>query len=228
MNKVLLLVIGLSISFAGYTQTEKFNLDSFSEISLGISGDLYITQGSTQSVEIKGDRDDIEELIVEVRGSRLVVKREGSWSSWKNSGKITIYVTIPEVEGISVSGSGSVIGKSKIKSDDLEISVSGSGDIELDLDLSGELDLSISGSGECYLKGKAYSVDLHISGSGEVEAEDLVVERVDARISGSGSAEITVNESIEARISGSGTILYAGNPSKVNSHSSGSGKVRKM
>jgi hypothetical protein len=54
------------------------------------------------------------------------------------------------------------------------------------------------------------------------------VNSCDIRISGSGDVEVNVKESLEANISGSGSVTYRGNPAHVNSHSSGSGKVRKM
>jgi hypothetical protein len=40
--------------------------------------------------------------------------------------------------------------------------------------------------------------------------------------------EINVKNELDAVISGSGSVSYKGNPNKVNSHSSGSGKVSKM
>jgi len=51
---------------------------------------------------------------------------------------------------------------------------------------------------------------------------------VDASISGSGSVYITANQEIDERISGSGGVYYKGNPDKVSSRASGSGKVRKL
>jgi hypothetical protein len=47
-------------------------------------------------------------------------------------------------------------------------------------------------------------------------------------ITGSGGVEITVNKDLDADISGSGTVLYKGNPARVNSDASGSGSVKKM
>jgi Putative auto-transporter adhesin, head GIN domain len=70
-------------------------------------------------------------------------------------------------------------------------------------------------------------VKTHISGSGKVYASNLEADKCDVRISGSGDVEINVKSDLDANISGSGSVTYKGNPSHVNSHSSGSGKVRK-
>ena len=110
---------------------------------------------------------------------------------------------------------------------DLESSVSGSGQIYVDAESSGAFSGDVSGSGKINIQGRAQSADLVISGSGEVHGYGLSVARCNARISGSGDIEITATDDLDANISGSGTISYKGNPNHVNSHSSGSGKVRR-
>lgn len=86
----------------------------------------------------------------------------------------------------------------------------------------------MSGSGKIIASGTAKRIRTTISGSGEVRAADLEVEECEVRISGSGDVEVNVKQALDATISGSGSVSYRGNPNQVNSHSSGSGKVRKM
>jgi hypothetical protein len=88
--------------------------------------------------------------------------------------------------------------------------------------------VEISGSGKIEASGSAQSIKASISGSGRVNASNLEVDKCTVRISGSGDVEIHVKSELDANISGSGTVSYKGNPSHVNGHSSGSGKVRKM
>ena len=99
--------------------------------------------------------------------------------------------------------------------------------MELEL-ASDDMEMRISGSGSIRLGGNAEEAEARISGSGKVKAEDLTVKVFSARISGSGSCYITATDEIEASISGSGSVYYAGDPDRVISNSSGSGKVRKM
>lgn len=219
------LVFVASSAFAQQT----IDVQDFSSISLGIPAKLTLKQGSSDKVKISCDEDVLDEIEFDKRGDRLVIKREGSWgwgSGW-NKSEVSIEVTMKNIEGVSVSGSGEIKGEGTIKSEDLEISISGSGDIELDLSAD-DLDLRISGSGSIELKGKAATAEAKISGSGKVRAEDLVVEKFTASISGSGDCYITAKEEINARISGSGTVYYSGEPNRVISNSSGSGKVKKM
>jgi hypothetical protein len=90
------------------------------------------------------------------------------------------------------------------------------------------LDVEISGSGKLEASGTANEIKTSISGSGKVYASNLTVDKCEARITGSGDVEINVKSELDANITGSGTVSYKGNPSHVNGHSSGSGKVRKM
>lgn len=228
MNKILTLLVALAFATTAFAQQE-LDLPSFDEIALRTSATVYLTQGSPQKVTVEGDEDDLEELEIEVNGDRLEIKRKGSdsWFNWGSSGDITVYVTVPKIDGISVSGSGKIIGENKINAGDLDLSVSGSGKMELDTE-NEFTDISISGSGSVYLKGQTAEVEMSISGSGRIRGEDFKAKVVKAKISGSGSCEIHAVEEIDARISGSGSIYYTGSPDKVNSSTSGSGRVKKM
>jgi len=264
------LALLLVVTFASAQRQEK-KVDSFTRVAFRTAGKLYLRQGSPQKVEVEGDQKFIdEELEVKVEGGKLSIGRESNWGlNWGNDDdeKITVYVTVPNIEGVSVSGSGELIGENRITTSRLNVAVSGSGTLTLDADVSGDVDADLSGSGKLNLKGKCRDFDSSISGSGKMEvaltiaeranfgvsgsgrvnasgtaqeakatisgsgkvlASDLVVDRCDVRISGSGGVEINVNKELDANISGSGSVSYKGNPAHVNSHSSGSGSVRKF
>ena len=189
----------------------------------------YISgRGDVQKLELKGDRDDIEEILTEVRSGKLVIRnRSNSWFGWSSTRGLEIYVTVRELESLNLSGSGKAYGENKITSDYLELKVSGSGSMDLKADAK-ETDIMISGSGKVYLSGEGDRSHVAISGSGSVRAENFKANSFKIRISGSGSCEIHAVESIDSRISGSGSVRYKGDPRNVNASSSGSGKVRKM
>lgn len=266
---ITLLALLLVVTLASAQRQEK-KVGSFNRVAFRTAGKLYLRQGSPQKVEIEGDQKFIdEELEIKVDGDKLSIGRESNWGfSWNDDNeKITVYITVPNIEGVSVSGSGDLIGENKITTSRLNVSVSGSGTLTLDADVSGDVDANLSGSGKLNLKGKCRDFDSSISGSGKMEvaltiaeranfgvsgsgkvtasgtaqeakatisgsgrvlAADLVVDRCDVRISGSGGVEINVNKELDANISGSGSVSYKGNPAHVNSHSSGSGSVRKF
>jgi hypothetical protein len=267
---IICLLVLVANSFVSAQSRETRNVESFTKIAFRYPGKLYLRQGSPQKVELQGDKDVLREVETEVDGSKLIIGREGRWFDdwkWGDDKKITVYITVPNIEGVNVSGSGDVIGETKITGDDFDFNVSGSGSLTLDVEATGDINADVSGSGGLDLKGKCKSfesdvsgsgkvvlamniaddadfsvsgsgriqasgnaddVKTTISGSGKILAADLQAKSCNVRISGSGDVEINVREALDATISGSGSVSYRGNPSKVNSHASGSGKVRKM
>ncbi|MGC4021491.1 MAG: head GIN domain-containing protein [Cyclobacteriaceae bacterium] len=235
-----------------------------------VPGKLILKQGSTQSVVLEGDKETLAKVETDVENGKLVIGREGKrWMdwSWRDENKITAYVTVTNLEAVSVSGSGNLTGDGKFSTGDLELKVSGSGSLDMEVDvkgmmsadvsgsgnvkvkgscqnfdssisgsgkvdaqvsISGKAEVSISGSGKIVASGTANEIKAKISGSGKVLASNLEVSRCDVRISGSGDVEINVKDALDANISGSGSVSYKGSPSQLNSHSSGSGHVRKM
>jgi hypothetical protein len=125
-----------------------------------------------------------------------------------------------------ISGSGNMELKGKCTS--LDSNVSGSGRATFALAVGGEASFGISGSGKISASGSSDKVKTSISGSGKLLAADFATKSCNVRISGSGDVEINVKDELDASISGSGSVSYKGDPGRVNSHSSGSGKVRKM
>lgn len=263
----ILLALLLVTSLLNAQTKETRNVSAFTKISFRIPGKLFLTQGNTQKVEIEGNTSALKEIETEVTDGKLVIGHEDNWSFSKTNEKFNVYITVKDIDALSVGGSGSLLGQGKFTADDIDLSVSGSGSMQIDVDASGNMEANVSGSGHMDVKGhcKNYSSDIsgsgtvvvalvivgnadigisgsgkteasgsakkvktQISGSGRVLAANLETEECNVTMSGSGQVEINVKNSLDANISGSGTVLYKGNPSHVNGHSSGSGHVRKM
>jgi len=224
---VFVLGIAVSSGFAVGQPDEKETRDvkDFTKVSFGVAGNLYINIGPEFKVVLEGEKRDLEDVITEVSGGRLVIKKE-NWKFNFNE-KITAYVTMPVLRGLGVSGSGKAEIKDAVKAEDLDLSVSGSGKIySQDITVS-KLGCSISGSGDIVLgsNGNATRADISISGSGNYEGESFKIGSAEVHISGSGNCTCNVTESLKAGVSGSGDVTYTGNP-RVDAHVSGSGKVR--
>ncbi len=228
MKKPTLLIVALLCVFAANAQKkETRKVGTFDYVSLAISADLIITQGSSNSLVLEGDSEDLEEIETYVKEGKLKIKNESNSWFGNNRGDVKIYVTLVNFKGASVSGSGSISSSNNLKGTDVSVKVSGSGNINLFVECT-SLDAHISGSGEIELEGKSDVVDLHISGSGDMNSVEMGVNRLEAHISGSGSAKVNVKEEIDAHISGSGKIRYTGNPTKIREKVSGSGSVKSL
>jgi hypothetical protein len=222
-----ILAVTMTTGFSKEQEVEKEtrNVTGFTKVNFGVSGDLYINIGSEFKVVLEGEKSLLEEIETEVSGSKLVIKKD-SWHLHGNE-RVTVYITMPELTALGVSGSGKAEIRDPVKAENLDFSVSGSGRI-LTADLAlGNLNVGISGSGDIIIggSGEVASADISISGSGNYSGEALKIADADFSISGSGSCKCNVTNNLEASVSGSGNVTYIGNP-KIDARVSGSGRVR--
>lgn len=225
-----LLILGTSLANTVKAENEERDVPSFSEIALRIPAKLYLEQGEKQSVEIVAKSSTLSDIITEVKGRKLSIKFPAKNYLLKNfePGKIEIYITVPEIDGLSLSGSGDIVAE-EINTRILDLAVSGSGDILIEELEAERVKVAISGSGDIIIEegGEADDFSAAITGSGNVKARGFQVKDVVVRVAGSGNCTVTANNSIKARIAGSGNVFYDGNPS-IDSSVAGSGQVKKL
>lgn len=220
------LILAVNVSSGQATLKETRNVSGFTKVIFGVSGNLFIRQGSEYRLEIEGPRSVLDEIDTEVSGGRLLIKRD-VWRFTFRDEKVTINITMPELEGLSVSGSGNAEVYEFKNLDDFELNVSGSGKILVNNLNADDLVCVISGSGDIFLKGEgsADRAEISISGSGSFRGEEVEIDNIEAKLSGSGTCYCKAGDSLEAMVSGSGSVFYSGNP-RVDARVSGSGRVR--
>lgn len=206
-------------------EKETRDLKGFTRISFGVSGNLYITFGPEFNVVLEGEKSLLDDIETEISGGKLVIKKD-NWRMNMND-KVNIYITMPELTSLGVSGSGKAEIKDAVKAQNLNLSVSGSGKLMTASVNAADLTCSISGSGNILISGdgNVSKADISISGSGNYTGEPLKIGSVEISISGSGNCHCNVTESLSASVSGSGNVTYLGNP-KIDARVSGSGHVR--
>lgn len=198
--------------------------------AIAVSGwfDVNLIDGKEGELTLKGESNLLEYIITEVKNGKLVIKTEKGVnlkpSTWDDG--ITITVPVESVDAIALSGSGDIVGKTTIKTDNLNTAMSGSGDITLEVEAR-SVSASMSGSGDIMLSGRTKDFEATISGSGDIKAFDLEADNVDATVSGSADIKVTATKMLKARVSGSGDITYRGNPEKLDTKTSGSGDISK-
>jgi hypothetical protein len=220
------LIVSSGMSMGQTVNKETRNVKGFTSVNFGISGYLSVKIGPEFSVVLEGEKNDLERIVTEVSNDKLVVKQE-NWRFNLNE-KVNVYITMPELKGLGVSGSGKAEIVDDIKDADLmSLNVSGSGRIVTAGLVADELNCNISGSGNVTIgsSGNADRGEIIISGSGNYSGKDFEIDHLEANISGSGSCLCKAGDSLNARISGSGNVTYFGNP-KIDVRTSGSGHVR--
>ncbi|MBO0358315.1 DUF2807 domain-containing protein [Hymenobacter sp. BT186] len=216
--------------FAATAGRETREVAAFSQVTLAGSATVILVQGSPQKVVVDANDEDLTHIETTVSSSRLRIgtKQEKgmSWSNYKFKGPVTVYVTVPSINALTVSGSGRMKAADGVKAKELDLNVSGSGTMELGPVQADDLKTTVSGSGDISISGGSASRQAtRISGSGNVQASKLRTQKCEVRISGSGNCRINATETLEASISGSGNVYVTGG-AKVSSSTAGSGRVR--
>lgn len=210
-------------------QTRK--VDPFTEISLRISANVHLEQGAKQNLEIVAKASTLEQIITEVKEGKLIIRfpTKNLFHNDFRPGEITIYITTPEINALSVVGSGNIVADDQIKTKIMDLDLSGSGNINLSELLAERVKTVISGSGNIVLAGKQTAQDLSvaISGSGNFKGMDYSSKDVSIKISGSGNAFVEAQDNLYIRLLGSGNVTYKGKPA-VDQSTTGSGTVKRV
>ena len=213
----------LFISPAVYGQKEKREVSDFSKIGYSLPGTMEIVQSDKASLVLEGDKEDLERIITKVEGDELKIYTK---HSSHGLGDVKVYVSVVELSDLSIAGSGDVVVKSKLKTNELDLELSGSGSLQCEELMAKEVDVDLAGSGDIFLGGVADNeVEINIAGSGDVKAENLKTKEAEVNIAGSGSVKIWVTDELESNIVGSGDVYYKGNP-LVDAETMGSGKTK--
>ncbi|MFI5158385.1 MAG: head GIN domain-containing protein [Sphingobacteriales bacterium] len=210
-----------------YYDTQDRHLSGFNAVDAEGSFDVYITQGSVESVKVEAPTAAMEYIVTEVVDGTLRIHNKHNHQSnkdWNNNKKVKVYVTVRDIDAIGVSGSGDAFFKDGIHADNLKIRVSGSGDVYGTIETK-ELTCSISGSGNMKLNGHAENSTVSVSGSGNYKGGDVSTSSTTVQVSGSGNATINASNNITAAVSGSGDVRYKGGAQHVIKSKSGSGDI---
>jgi len=229
---------GIRIKGNGNVATETRSLSSFNIMVNEGAFDVYIIQDSVSEVIIEAESNLISHIDTEVSGTTLTIDTR---DNLKNTKPMKLYIHTPDVNGVTLSGSG-LIDLGSVVSDNIEVKLSGSGEIrghvnagfvEVGINGSGsanvsvecnQIETSISGSGDMYFDGHATTAHFNISGSGSVKAYNLELTNCYTNISGSGDMYVNVSDILDVKISGSGSVYYIGTP-QITTNISGSGNV---
>ena len=110
-----------------------------------------------------------------------------------------------------------------IRTQNFRVVISGSGSVSAGV-VADRVDVDLRSSGRVELVGSAVDATLTGRGSGMIQAEELMVKRVQATVSGSANVWVNAVETLMATVTGSGSVRYRGTP-QVTQHVLGRGTV---
>ncbi|WP_176723330.1 head GIN domain-containing protein [Roseivirga misakiensis] len=216
------------IATLGFAQDkETRDLRRFTEIKVTEGIELIAKKGNTNSIELDVDRIDLDRVITEVRGDRLIVQlRRNSYSRRNNRRIIKAYLTYTEeIEEIAASTSAEVIFEDMIKGKELTIQTSTSGSVEVKAEVT-YLNISASTSGRVEITGEAQEVEAKASTGGTIYAYDVEAEEVYAKANTGADVRVNATDRLRANANTGGTVSYRGRP-RADVRSNTGGQVRR-
>jgi len=209
-------------SASGNTRT--FNFRDFSEIDISAAFDVHIEQDDDFEVELKGKPGDLDDVILDKDGDRLVIDYADDDRGWqRNSRDIEIYISLPELTYFKASGECEVT-LEDIEAEDAEFEFSGDTEITAEVEINDDLEIALSGSSRLSIRGEAQSLNVTLGGVSRLEA--LRLDARDARIfaSGNARARVIAEDELTIKSSANSHIEYAGSP-KLTIHQSGNSRI---
>jgi hypothetical protein len=192
-------------------------------IELDLRDNVYISQGASQRIIIEGQSNVIAQLNKKVHNGMWKIYFPDKPLQYMN---LKIYITVPEIQYIGMTGPGIVVSKTMLRMDSLSLFNSGSGYIDIDA-YAGIIRCDMKGKGDIFLKGTCEKQYINISGSGSISSLEMETVQCYADIPGTGNADVSVKEKLHVNISGAGSLNYSGNP-EVESIVEGTGVVNKI
>ena len=231
---------------SGDVVEEEREVSGVTAVRVANQGDLFIELGEDEKLVIKAEDNLIDKIESDMRGGELILStRKGV--NIRNTEPIRYYLTVRELDEISVSSSGDVdapefnagrfsinisssgdVNVDGLNVDRLKVKITSSGDVTVGELSADTLDVNISSSGNLtILDGEVEEQEINISSSGDYDGRNLDSQYADVRLSSSGNATLRVSDDLDGSISSSGDLYYIGNPS-VDVRQSSSGDVIKL
>ncbi|MBQ0057167.1 MAG: DUF2807 domain-containing protein [Bacteroidales bacterium] len=226
------------------TIEKNINIRDFCRIELNGSDKVIYTQGESYSVTVKAEKEDIDKVEISKEGETLYIQSKNSVNISRGffdfihdimngtvndqNADITIYVTSPDLIGVSVVGSGDFKSNEKVDTDNLSITIKGSGDIDFNDIICDNVNVQLAGSGDVNIKSiESIIANYELRGSGDIKVNQQRVKATDLLVVGSGDIEVRCNdcELVNANVTGSGDIRIKGNIKNLNKNVRGSGDI---
>jgi len=212
----------------GPNTSRSYQVGNFQQVEIAGPYDVDIRTGANPSVAGEGPQTLLERTTVEVRGDKLVIRpqeHKGWFGGWSSKGKAHFTVTVPQLRGATIAGSGD-IRVDRVQGPSFEGTVAGSGGISLAQIEVQTLKLAIAGSGGVKAgAGRAQSAEYDIAGSGDLNLGAVASQQLKVSIAGSGGVRAQSSGTADVSIMGSGDVEIGGG-AKCHVSKMGSGNVR--
>lgn len=236
MNKLILLFCFLSTGLFLTAQETTFNdanaeirtVKPFRSIKVGDGIDLYLSQGTEESVAVSASRDEYRNRIKTevIDGVLKVYYDRESLNDWTSGGKkLKAYISFKTLDKLTASAGAEVMVQGTIKEDVLSLYFNSGAQFKGKLE-AGKIIVETESGAKLSIDGSTGTFNVNASSGARVSAYDLSCGKADIRCTTGAKIEVTVNDEMKVDASTGGNIHYKGD-AKITEMSTRLGSVIK-
>lgn len=158
-------------AFAQNTLTKEYNFGRITEIEASSIFNIEVVQGDTKTVKVVYDEIFAERLEISCEDEKLELeltnapfKRDNS----KNNAGIKVYLQMPTIEDIELSGATKLKAEGIFETDEMEIELSGAATVTGLQARGNELSIDCSGATQLQISAQFKEIDVEMSGAAKI------------------------------------------------------------
>ena len=224
---------------SGNLETEEYAFTDFTEVEIDSAFDFEIKQSGSYSIDVTADDNIIDYVQVSKDGQTLKISlgraldigsttfKIGPWI-FPHLSSVTLKasVSMPQLNGLTVSGASHGTVSDFSSNEDLDITVSGASRVTGDI-TADNVEFNISGASTIQLEGSADDMTARISGASSFNLGDFTVNNANVNFSGASKGTINLRGRLDAKLSGASRLSYIGQPVMGDINISGASTLSK-
>jgi RNA polymerase sigma factor (sigma-70 family) len=198
------------ITGSGKKITRELKLSDFTSVDVGSAFEVEITQGKAFRVAITADDNVIPFVKAAKDGSALKIGLDSERRSFHNA-TLKAAVTMPHVEGLTVSGACQVTLAGFTSEKDCKLRLSGASTLKGDLQAA-TVALVADGASRIALKGSAKKAKLSCHGASTLALAEFTLDSAGVTLTGASRATVRARSALDYHLSGASSLKYGGEP----------------
>jgi phage shock protein PspC (stress-responsive transcriptional regulator) len=189
----------------------------FSEIEAGGLFRVQVRQGDSFKAEAAGRASDLDDVRLEVRGDRLVVRHRSSNGLFSGFGKnrnpILVVVTMPRLRRLELSAACQA-DVSGFRDEPLQVDASSAASARLDVNVP-RLEVDLSSAAHIIINGSTTELLVDGSSASSLEALGLRATKASLDLSSGSEAKVRATDELKVDLSSGSQVRYAGRPGRI-------------
>lgn len=200
---------------------QPYAITNFDRVDIGDAMYVTIVRSESFSVEVKGDRRNLDDLEVSKTGNTLITRFRTN-----RNRQHTTYITIsmPELKSANFYGA-TTSSISGFQNEEFTLNLSGASVAQIDMEAV-TTKVNLSGASNLTLSGNTAAMSADLSGASLLKSYSMEAEDISIVASGASHAYVNASHSLSAEASGASSIFYRGDAT-VNSKVSGASSIIK-